>query len=233
MEAAKHHESREEFQLERFSFFSDGVFAISITLLVIEIKVPALAEHTDKALLNYLSETSFKFLGFLISFGIIGHYWSVHHRIFGYVKKYTSSLFWINLAFLLSAVLLPFSSGLLGEYSSHTEMNVPYIIYVLNMCFVGLTNWWLWAYVSKPERKMLTHYISPARIRLGVVRSLIVPIIFLVSLACSFIWPLPSRFIPILIPVFIHFGMKKLEQRANLQEVIVPEKEEEVEAPLM
>jgi uncharacterized membrane protein len=233
MEAAKHHESREEFQLERFSFFSDGVFAISITLLVIEIKVPALAERTDKALLDYLYETSLKFLGFLISFGIIGHYWSVHHRIFGYVKKYTSSLFWINLAFLLSVVLLPFSAGLLGEYSTNPEMNVPYLIYVLNMCFVGLMNWWLWAYVSKPERKMLTHYISPARIRLGVVRSLIVPIIFFVSLLFSFRWPMSARFIPILIPVFIHFGMKRLEKNANLQEVVVAEKEEEQETPLM
>jgi len=233
MEAAKHHESREEFQLERFSFFSDGVFAISITLLVIEIKVPALAENSDKALLEYLSETSFKFLGFLISFGIIGHYWSVHHRIFGYVKKYTSSLFWINLAYLLSVVLLPFSSGLLGEYSSHPEMNVPYLIYVLNMLFVGLMNWWLWVYVSKPSRNMLTHFISPARIRLGVVRSLIVPVIFLVSLVFSFKWPLASRFIPILIPVIIHFGMKSLERRANLQEIVVAEKEEEEEVPLM
>lgn len=225
MEAPKHQESREKFQFERFSFFSDGVFAISITLLVIEIKVPALANHTDKALWAYLSETSLKFVGFLISFGIIGHYWTVHHRICGYVKKYTSTLFWINLGFLLSVVLLPFSSGLLGEYSADLNMNIPYIIYVLNMCFAGVMNWWLWIYVSKPERHMLTHYISTARIRLGVYRSLIVPFVFIISLLISFVAPITSRFIPLLIPVVIHFGMKGLERSANLQEIL-PKTEE-------
>src|SRR5678810_781896 len=118
MHQPRHDISRTQFQLERFIFFSDGVFAICITLLVIEIKVP---DHhdifSDPSLWKYLSGRSLNFLGFLISFGIIGHYWTVHHRIFGYVKKYTSSLFWINLAYLLSVVLLPFSSGLLGEYS--------------------------------------------------------------------------------------------------------------------
>jgi uncharacterized membrane protein len=224
MQEAKHHESREEFQLERFSFFSDGVFAISITLLVIEIKVPALAEHTDKALWGYLSETVFKFLGFLISFGIIGHYWSVHHRIFGYVRKYTSKLFWINLAFLLSVVLLPFSSGLLGEYSTDLNMKIPYVIYVLNMCFAGFMNAWIWGYVSNSKRDMLTHVISSERIKLGMYRSLIVPFVFIISMLISFVAPVLSRFIPILIPLVIHFGMKGLEYRANLHEAVVAKK---------
>ena len=78
----KHDKDRMNFQLERFTFFSDGVFAISITLLIIEIKVPPLLNPTDKLLWHSIAEMSLRFLGFLISFGIVGHYWSVHHRIF-------------------------------------------------------------------------------------------------------------------------------------------------------
>src|SRR6266487_4799811 len=134
MQHPRHDASRAQFQLERFTFFSDGVFAICITLLIIEIKPPILIEHTDKALWEHLGETGLKFIGFIISFGIIGHYWSVHHRIFGYAKNYTTTLLWINMAFLFTVVLLPFSSGVLGEYSSNIQMRLPYAIYVFNMC---------------------------------------------------------------------------------------------------
>jgi len=221
MREAKHLESRMGFQLERFSFFSDGVFAICITLLVIEIKVPVLPENTDHALLEYLSETSLKFFGFVLSFCIIGHYWIVHHRIFGYVKKSPNALLWINLAFLLTVVLLPFSSGLFGEYGSNIHMYVPYLIYVLNMCLTGFVNYWLWLYVSNPKREILTHKISKQRIRLGAVKSLVIPVVFIFSLLVSLFSPLVSRFIPILIPVILNFGLKGFERKANLQESLV------------
>src|SRR5690348_2478377 len=103
MHHPRHDVSRTQFQLERFIFFSDGVFAICITLLVIEIKVPNQDElhiFTDTNLWQYLSHNALKFLGFLISFGIVGYYWTVHHRIFGYLKNYKIELLWINLAFL-------------------------------------------------------------------------------------------------------------------------------------
>jgi uncharacterized membrane protein len=221
MNHPRHDVSRTQFQLERFIFFTDAVFAICITLLVIEIKVPNRHEldiYTDATLWQYLSDNSLQFLGFLISFGIIGHYWSVHHRIFGYAKNYTTSLLWINLAFLFSVVLLPFSSGLLGEYGSDTKMFLPYAVYVANMCFTGFMNCWLWLYVSNPNRDLLTHRISRARIQLGLYRSLVIPLLFLFALAVSFFLPLVSRFIPILIPIILHYGMKGIEKKADLKD---------------
>lgn len=224
MDKPKHLESREDIQVERLLFFSDGVFAISITLMVIEMKVPE-GLLSDKALLKDLSHMLLKFLGFLISFAVVGQYWIVHHRIFGYVKKYTNNLIWINLLFLLAVVILPFSSGLLGEYSSDMDMKVPYLIYVGGICFVGAMNILLWHYVSKPKLNLLTHHISKSRIRLGHLRSLTIPVVFLLSLLVSFFHPLTSRFIPILIPFILHFGMKPLERRANKEEVVVDKSE--------
>ena len=218
MEEAKHAVSKTNFQIERLVFFTDGVFAIAITLLVIEIKVPESKEYTDHSLLELLYEMLFKFIGFFISFGIVGHYWSVHHRIFGYVKKYTTNLFWINLIYLLSVVLLPFSSGLMGAYSTHTEMHLPYAIYVINMCLTGFANCLLWIYVSNPNRELLTHKISKSRIKLGLYRSLIIPVMFILSLIISFFLPITALFIPLLIPFALHWGMKGLEKNANLQE---------------
>jgi uncharacterized membrane protein len=221
MHQPRHDVSRTQFQLERFIFFTDGVFAICITLLIIEIKVPNPEElhiFSDASLSAYLSKNAVNFLGFLISFGIIGHYWTVHHRIFGYGKNYTVSLLWLNLGFLFSVVLLPFSSGLLAEYGSNTHMYLPYGIYVANMCLTGFMNCWLWLYISNPKRNLLTHHISAARIRLGLYRSLIVPAIFFVSFLASFVLPLVSRFIPVLIPIILHWGMKGLEKKADVKD---------------
>ena len=221
MHHPRHDLSRTQFQLERFTFFSDGIFAICITLLVIEIKVPnreVLNIYTDASLWHYLSHNSLKFLGFLISFGIIGHYWSVHHRIFGYAINYTISLVWVNLGFLLSVVLLPFSSGLLGEYGYDTHMFLPYAIYVANMCFTGFMNCWLWLHISNPKRNLLTHKISPARIKLGLYRSLVIPVIFLLSLLISFFLPAVARFLPVLIPIILHWGLKGFERQADMKD---------------
>jgi uncharacterized membrane protein len=223
MHQPRHDISRTQFQMERFIFFSDGVFAICITLLVIEIKVPDPNEFhifNDAGLWEYLSQRSLNFLGFFISFAIIGHYWTVHHRIFGYGKSYTSGLLWLNLGFLFSVVLLPFSSGLLAEYGSDTTMYLPYGIYVANMCLTGFMNSWLWLYVSNPHRDLLTHKISAARIKLGLYRSMVVPLIFILAFLISFLLPVVSRFIPVLIPVILHWGMKGLERKADQKDKV-------------
>ena len=80
-----HNELKKEFQLERLILFSDAVFAIAITLMVIEIKIPEIHrnEVTDELLVNKLGELIPKFIGFLVSFLLIGQYWVVHHRLFG------------------------------------------------------------------------------------------------------------------------------------------------------
>ena len=103
----KHHIknlSREKlkFQLDRMILFSDAVFAIAITLMVIDLKVPEISENvTDINLVKTLLSLTPKFIGFLLSFFLIGLYWTIHHRLFGYVINYTSRLLWLNLFFLL------------------------------------------------------------------------------------------------------------------------------------
>ncbi|HEU5051822.1 MAG TPA: TMEM175 family protein [Hanamia sp.] len=219
MREPKHDKERQDFQLERFTFFTDGVCAICITLLVIEIKVPELPLPTDHLLWQSISHLSLRFLGFVISFGIIGHYWSVHHRIFGYVVKYTTGLLWLNLAFLFTVVLLPFSSGFLGQYSSYSNLKLPYAVYTFNMVLTGLMNCWLWLYVSNPKRKMLSREISRARIKLGLYRSLVIPVVFFISFLVSLFLPIISKLILLLIPIILHWGMKGLEKRAEIEEI--------------
>lgn len=218
MAEAGHSSNKLHFQLDRISFFTDGVFAIAITLLVIEFKVPVVEHPTDEALWHRLAHMGLLLLGFLISFCIVGYYWSVHHRIFGYVEKYTSRLIWLNLMFLFSVVLLPFTSGLLGEYASETELHLPYGIYVLNICFTAIMNAILWFYVSNPKHNILTHQISRERILLGFYYTLVVPILFVISFIITLYEPTFGRLIPILIPFILKYGMTGLNARASANE---------------
>ena len=89
--------------------FSDAVFAIAITL-VMKIKVPELHEkvYTDKALLKEIGHLLPKFMGFIVSFVIIGVYWTIHHRLFGYVTRLTTKLTALNLFFLFTIVCYAF-----------------------------------------------------------------------------------------------------------------------------
>lgn len=214
MGEARHDKSKMHYQLDRISFFSDGVFAIAITLLVIEFKVPVIQHATDGLLWSSLAHMGWKLLGFVISFFIVGYYWSVHHRIFGYVNDYTSRLIWLNLLFLFSVVLLPFSSGLLGEYSSELELHIPYGIYVLNIVLTAIMNVVLWLYISNPSKKLLTHEISPERIRLGLYFTFVVPSMFLLSFLMSLKFPIVGRLIPAFIPLILKYGLNGLAKRA-------------------
>ena len=219
MATVGHSANKNHFQLDRISFFTDGVFAIAITLLVIEFKVPVIEHPTDHLLWDSLKEMAWKLLGFVLSFCIVGYYWSVHHRIFGYVEKYTARLIWHNLLFLFSVVLLPFTSGLLGEYASDAHLLIPYGIYVLNICLVALMNAVLWFYVSNPKHDLLTHKISKERIMLGFYFTLVVPILFIISFLVTTKQPTIGRLIPILIPVILKYGLNGLSARALQNEM--------------
>ena len=232
MQEPKHDAERMSFQVGRFITFSDGVFAIVITIMVFELKVPYLKEdlpavYTDSALWKHLSEMGFKFLGFFISYGIVGYYWYVHHRIFGYAVKYTTGLLWINFGYLFMVAVLPFSSALLGDYSTYTNMRLPYGLYSLNLCLAGLMNYWLWVYISNPKRDLLTRKISKARIRLGVYRSLVIPVVFILSFAVSLFFPVTGRFIILLIPAILLWGTGGLEKLAEIQESPAFKRQEE------
>ena len=212
-----HNELKKEFQIERMILFSDAVFAIAITLMAIEIKVPVIEEHgaTDHELLKALGHLVFKFIGFIISFFIIGLYWTVHHRMFSFVENYNGKLLWLNLIFLLSIVLMPFSSGIYGEYSNKIDMVIPYTVYVFNICLTGFLNYRLWKYIGNPKNKIASHALTKEVLSLSIKRSLVTPAVFLLSLITTFFVSF-SLWIPVIgryFTMFIPLVMKRIQKR--------------------
>ncbi|MBU0586828.1 DUF1211 domain-containing protein, partial [Candidatus Micrarchaeota archaeon] len=95
---------------------SDGIIAFSMTLLIATIAIPDPAQTPIEGLSSALWELKPKFLVCIFSFIIIALYWSNHHRIFQEIKKFDTTTVWLNMLFLLSIVIMPFTAALFGEY---------------------------------------------------------------------------------------------------------------------
>jgi uncharacterized membrane protein len=151
------------FQVERIAFFSDAVFAIAITLMIIEVKPPHLPHDISvQDALQELSKLTPMFFGVILSFIFIGLFWARHHQVMKHVEVYTHKLIKINMAFLLTIVFLPFSTAFVFENTfAHTW--VPMVFYNLNYIAAAYFNYMFFAYILEPRNGIIAAG-NPARI---------------------------------------------------------------------
>ncbi|UOQ54303.1 TMEM175 family protein [Hymenobacter cellulosivorans] len=190
-EKAQH--NRDAFQIERVILFTDAVFAIAITLLVIEIKVPELEHPTEQGVQSILAHLIPKFVGFFLSFFIIAIYWTAHHRIFRFVRRLDNRLLWLNLLFLLSIILMPFTTAYQSEYSL---LRTPWILYSINIAFTGIMQIVLQRHLSNARHELVAapEHEHPD---LDIARPLMSPVVFISSIALAFVLPpIALRMIP-------------------------------------
>jgi len=176
-------EPRDPFGLERLVFFSDAVVAIAITLLALDIRLPTVpaAGGLPRALLALWP----RYLGFAVSFLVVGSFWLGHHRMFRLVRRYDDGLLWRNLLFLLCIALLPFASAVLGEHGDEPSATVFYSLVVV---VTGLVETLLWRHATRGHR--LVDPGLPARaVRLGFLRLLTAPVVFLLTLPLVLLHP--------------------------------------------
>lgn len=133
----------------RIESFSDGVFAIAITLLVIEIKVPYHENVARIGLLQALIDIWPSYLAFLTSFVTILVIWVHHQRIFAILNKYDHMLFYYNGLLLLFVTFIPFPTALLSEYLLNREAKIAANFYTGIFLAISLSFDLLWRHVSK------------------------------------------------------------------------------------
>src|ERR1700761_5997170 len=110
MNISEEHEIKKEFQLERVILFSDAVFAIIITIMVIDIKLPEGIHHANAAQVREAFRGLIpKLVAYSISFFLIGNFWLRHLKIFSFLRDYNTTLIIFNLIFLFSISLFPFA----------------------------------------------------------------------------------------------------------------------------
>ena len=125
----------------RLEALSDGVFAIVVTLLVLEIKVPHVAEHDSMAELGRaLLTLAPKFISWVISFVTVCVIWLNHHRLFTAVSRMDHGLFWLNANLLLWTSFIPFPTALMGDYPT-SNLAVSFyglVMFLMSLAFVLL-----------------------------------------------------------------------------------------------
>jgi uncharacterized membrane protein len=176
----QHQEERLRFQVERMILFTDAVFAIAITLLILEIKVPNLGYEglsSDKIKDVLLGEYP-TWIGFIISFWVIALFWIDHHKTFAYVDDYSRRLVFLNLLFLLTIVIMPFTSSL---YSKYIFFSLPTQIYCFNVALTGYVKLWMSYYIYNPKNKISHFPIENIKRKFYLTRSWITPIIFTIT----------------------------------------------------
>jgi uncharacterized membrane protein len=195
----------------RIEALTDGIFAVVMTILVLDISVPQISSHSTVGgdviagteLLKRLYDLWPKILSFGISFLILAIYWMAHHRQFHYIKHSNRGLIWINIMFLMATCLLPFSTSLLGEYM---DQEIAILIYGGNSIIIASLLYIQWWYATASRHgRSVDENLDPIIKTTSSRRLLFGIIVYIVAIGVSFVYIQLSVFVfaIILIPAFL------------------------------
>ena len=163
---------------ERLVFFSDAVFAIVITLLVLpltaEIELPEGDGGQAAAVLALWPVV----LTYAVSFLVVGQFWIAHHRTFALLGRHDHGLVWLNLLLLLTVAFLPFPAALLGARTDGDAF--PVVFYAVSMTLTSCAMTVLWVYATR--RRLLLETVSPSEVRLVTRRAIVTTGAFALSI---------------------------------------------------
>lgn len=172
-----HSHDPESLAFERLLFFSDAVFAIAITLLAIDIRLPPTPHGATFAML--LSSLAPHVIAYVISFFQLAQFWTAHHQLFRHIVRYDSALIWLNMVFLLLIAFLPVPTSALGEMGL-----TPATVIFLALCLtlLGLAELAVWLHAS---RGLLGEHVSERNRRGTTIKIVIVAAVFAASIGIA------------------------------------------------
>jgi uncharacterized membrane protein len=144
----------------RIEAFSDGVFAIAITLLVLDLNLPP--DTTDQNLAESLGSLWDDYFSFGLSFAIIGMYWISHHGLFRRISRFDVTLLWLNLLVLASVVFIPFPTRVISDYGGES---IAIALYAGTLAVTGFSTVAVFWYAHR--KKLLVREVTEAGSRLA------------------------------------------------------------------
>ena len=167
----------------RIETFSDGVFAIAITLLIIEIRVPH-AEGTESLFDEHVQEWP-SYLGYAISFLVIGTVWANHHNRFRLISRSDHILLFLNILFLMCVAFIPFPTALLAEYIQSEERTTAVAAYTGTLAVTAIFFTLLWYYAANGYR-LVNHNLDPATLQAMTRRYVAGMVLYIIAFALTF-----------------------------------------------
>jgi uncharacterized membrane protein len=170
---------------DRLEAFSDGVFAIAITLLVLEIPVPDVEQG---GLADALLDEWPAYAAYVVGFAIIGIIWINHHAVLGYIERADRGLLLLNLNLLLWVALIPWPTHLLAEYmqAGGSDERAAALVYALTMTIMGVSFGGMWLYITRRAGVGVAQ-LEPAEVRSRTMRFVIGVPMYVLSIALAFV----------------------------------------------
>ncbi len=183
---------------ERVNAFSDGVFAIAITLLVLDIKSPSTWRITsDAELASSIGALWPRYAAYVQSFLVIGVYWVAHHSLMTFLRRVDRVFLWLNNLFLLCVAFIPFPASLLGSFTAYRTSS---LVYGTTLVVTGMTLYATWRYASRGNRLLAPDF--PVLHRRSITkRILIAPLLYIVAMLVSFVQPMLCIVLYALVPL--------------------------------
>ncbi len=153
----------------RLEAFSDGVFAIAITLLILNVKVPDKQNISNGQLNRILISAAPKLLSFSFSFLVIGVFWVAHHRIFSFVKVVNTPLLWMNILYLMFIALVPFPASILAD---NFFLTTTILLYTGTLFIISMLNFSILKYIVKNDtvkHEALTKEVYHSAIKTAII----------------------------------------------------------------
>ena len=184
-------------ETNRLEAFSDGVFAVVVTLLVLDLRLPS-PPPDERHLWGALFKLLPVFASWVTSFGFVLVIWVNHHYLFNQITRADRGLLWLNGLLLFGISFIPFPTALAGEYFLAT----PGLFLLSAAMFVVSTSFSLMRWYSGSVAHLTDEHVTVVTRNAGLRRSALAPALYAVSMALSFAWPLGA--------VVIQFGVPML-----------------------
>jgi uncharacterized membrane protein len=169
----------------RIVAFTDGVMAVAITLLVLNLEVPDVRpDELDEA----LRQLDGSLLAYVLTFALIGRFWVIHHNLFETLERFDGRMMVLNLVFLALIALMPFGMELVDTYS---DTSIAIATFAVILSLASLTHWTMTAYSLRSD------FVREQRVRdtrrFGSIATLGIPAVFLLSVPVAFLSPLAAQ----------------------------------------
>lgn len=195
----------------RIEAFSDGVFAIAITLLVLELHIPEL--EPDERLWPALVREWPQFAAYLTSFAVLGIMWVNHHSMFRQIRRADRGLMFLNLLLLLWTALLPFPTNLFAEYlrDDTIDAHVAAAVYSANLTLAAIAFSLIWWHVLRSH--LVDHNLTPSEQRASVLRYSIGTLFYAACIGLSFISAPLTLLVQFVLALY--YGFEQLRTRSS------------------
>lgn len=192
----------EKTPFHRLGALIDGVFAIVMTILVLDIKAPQdINLFKSFSLQTFLTGHFQDIVIYMVVFIVLSYLWIIHHSEAHFIKFTNYTHLWLTFFYLMFIALVPFSSALVNKFPKHESAG---IFLSGNMFMIGILNYMSWAYVAK-HRSLLEPTLTEAQIIREKKKLIVMPVVAALAMVSTLVYPLASSYILLLAPAGMFF----------------------------